>query len=135
MKSVVKNSNLIAQVVDFTALQNHKIRPSDIDAVLEFDNEVLILMEFKRRGVKIPSGQKFLLERICDSWHTKKSIVLKVEHCFYDENKNIPIEKTAVTGYYMNGSWIYYDSFDNGRNIIDVINKLGVLWNCTKCKF
>lgn len=135
MKSVVKNSNLIAQVVDFTALKNYKIRPSDIDAVLEFDNEVLILMEFKRRGVKIPSGQKLLLERICDSWHTKKSIVLKVEHYFYDETKNIPIEKTAVTGYYMNGSWVHYDGFENGRNVIDVINKLGMLWNCTKCKF
>jgi len=135
MKSVVKNSNLIAQVVDFTALKNYKIRPSDIDAVLEFDNEVLILMEFKRCGVKIPSGQKLLLERICDSWHTKKSIVLKVEHCFYDETKNIPIEKTAVTGYYMNGSWIYPSVLDGRKKTIDFLNELGVMWDCKKCRF
>ena len=49
--------------------------------------------------------------------------------------KNIPIENTSVTAYYMNESWIYYDGFDNGRNVIDVINQLGMLWNCPKCKF
>ncbi len=135
MKSLIRNKNLVKQVVDFSGLRNSKIHPSDIDAVIEFDNEVLILIEVKRRGVKIPLGQKLLLERICNSWHTRKSIVLKAEHNFYDENKNIPIEMTAVTGYYRNKKWMYYDSFDDAINLRDFINELGVVWNCKKCKF
>ena len=45
--TLIKNVNHIKQAIDFTGLQNDKIHPSDIDAVLEFDNEALILMELK----------------------------------------------------------------------------------------
>ena len=47
------------------------MHPSDIDAVLEFDNEILILIEVKYKFKKIPTGQRLLLERLCNSWHTK----------------------------------------------------------------
>ena len=43
--TLIKNRNLVKQVLDFTGLQNKKIHPSDIDFVLEFDDEVLILGE------------------------------------------------------------------------------------------
>ena len=76
MKSLIRNSNQVKQGLDFTGVENGKIHPSDIDAVLEFDNEALILMEVKREGSKLPTGQRLLLERVADSWHTKKSIVL-----------------------------------------------------------
>ena len=45
--SLIRNSNKTKQGLDFTGVQNGKIHPSDIDAVLEFDNEVLILIESK----------------------------------------------------------------------------------------
>ena len=37
--SLIRNRKLIKQVIDFTGLQNGKMHPSDIDAVLEYDNE------------------------------------------------------------------------------------------------
>ena len=93
-KSLIRNRNLVKQVLDFTGLQNGKMHPSDIDAVLEYDNDALILMEVKRKGRKIPTGQRLLLERLNDSWHNQdKAIVLKVVHQFDDENMNIPISK------------------------------------------
>ena len=61
--SLIRNSNQTKQGLDFTGIQNGKIHPSDIDAVLEFDNEALILMEVKRTGNAIPTGQRLLLER------------------------------------------------------------------------
>jgi len=135
VKSLIRNRDLVKQVLDFSLLQNEKIHPSDIDAVFEFDNEVLILIEVKRKGVDIPLGQRLLLERICDSWHTDKSIVLKVEHSFKDETKNIPMGMTNVSGYYKGKVWKYFDSFDGERNLVDFLNQLGVVWNCRKCKF
>ena len=87
MSSLIRNRKKVRQVIDFTGVQNGKMHPSDIDAVLEFDNEILILIEVKYKFKKIPTGQRLLLERLCNSWHTKKSIVLKVEHDYESERE------------------------------------------------
>ena len=47
MNNLIRNRNKVKQVIDFTGVQNGKLHPSDIDAVLEFDNEVLILNYLK----------------------------------------------------------------------------------------
>jgi len=37
-KGLIRNRKRVKQVIDFTGVQNGKMHPSDIDAVLEFDN-------------------------------------------------------------------------------------------------
>ena len=59
-KGLIRNRKRVKQVIDFTGIQNGKLHPSDIDAVLEFDNEVLILIEVKYKFNKIPMGQRLL---------------------------------------------------------------------------
>lgn len=131
---LIKNRDRVKQVIDFTSVQNGKMHPMDIDAVLEFDNRILILMEVKFKGNEIPTGQKLTLENICDAWYKKnerESIVLKVEHNFDNDNENIPLDKCSVTSIYYNKKWSkIYDA-----NIIDYINNLGKEWHCSKCKF
>ena len=56
-KSLIRNSKQVKQVIDFTGIQNGKIHPSDIDAVLEFNNDALILIEVNRKGNRIHTGQ------------------------------------------------------------------------------
>ena len=46
-KSLIRNSKQVKQVIDFTGVQNGKIHPSDIDAVLEFDKLLELLDESK----------------------------------------------------------------------------------------
>lgn len=129
--SLIRNRKLIKQVIDFTGLQNGKMHPSDIDAVLEYDNEALILMEVKRKGLRIPTGQRLLLERLNDSWHNQeKAIVLKVVHQFNDEDSNIPLDKCNVEMCYYKGVWNKKDG-----NLKDVLNKLGESWKIKKLKF
>ncbi len=132
MKSLIKNRKRVKQVIDFTGLQNGRIHPSDIDAVFEFNNDVLILIEVKYINSPIPIGQKILLERLCNSWHTDKSIVLKVEHNFNNDDVNIPIEKCLVTAYYFNKKWKYRE---DSLPLIDFLNNLGKKWDCKKCSF
>lgn len=132
MNSLIRNRKKVRQVIDFTGVQNGNMHPSDIDAVLEFDNEILILIEVKYKFKKIPTGQRLLLERICNSWHTKKSIVLKVEHDFDNDEENIPLDKCVVTGIYYDKKWIYYTEHYNFKHYI---NKLGEKWHCEKCRF
>jgi hypothetical protein len=131
--SLIRNSKKVTQAIDFTGLQNGNIHPSDIDVVLEFDNRVLILMEVKHEFNKIPTGQRLLLERLCNSWHTpENAIVLKVEHNFNDDDSNIPLEKCWVTRTYFKSQWT---TFEEPYNLIDYVNNLGETWNCKKCKF
>jgi|TARA_E500000305_G_C3962552_1_gene207891 hypothetical protein len=130
--SLIRNRNKVKQVIDFTGVQNGNMHPSDIDAVLEFDNEVLILIEVKYKFKTIPTGQRLLLERICNSWHNEKSLVIKVEHEFDREDENIPLDKCWITGVYYDKKWIYYS---DKINFVTYINALGKKWNCKKCKF
>ena len=65
---LIKHPNRAKQIIDFTGVQNGKIHPSDIDAVLEFDSKYLLLFELKKVGVKVPLGQRMMLERIIDAW-------------------------------------------------------------------
>jgi hypothetical protein len=131
MESLIRNSNLTKQGLDFTGLQNGAIHPSDIDAVLEFDNEALILIEVKKQGSKIPLGQRLLLERLCNSWHTKKAIVLYVTHNFKDETIDIPIEKCKVSAAYYGREWTVKPKIP----LPEALNKLGKSWNIDKLKF
>ena len=62
---MIKYKNRIKQVLDFTGVGNSKIHPSDIDAILEFDNKYLIIFEVKLKGVQVPLGQKLLFEKDC----------------------------------------------------------------------
>jgi hypothetical protein len=103
--SLIHNTNKVKQSIDFTNIEWGNIHPSDIDAVLEFNNEVLILIEVKQKGKEIPTGQKLMLERISDSWHTKKSIVLLVWHDFNNENMDIPLNKCIIEKVYFESKW------------------------------
>jgi len=131
--SLIKNRNKVKQVIDFTGVQNGKLHPSDIDGVLEFDNKVLILIEVKRKFKPIPTGQRLLLERISDSWHTnEKSIVLKVEHECDDDNIDIPLEQCKVTRVYYKKHWV---TLPEPQGFVNYVNNLGKEWDCKKCKF
>ena len=65
-EGLIRNTNQVKQAIDFKGLDFGNIHPSDIDAVLEFDNKHLILFEIKRSGNDIPIGQRLLLKRICN---------------------------------------------------------------------
>ena len=128
MTGLVRNEDMVTQAIDFAGIENNKIHPSDIDGVLEFNNELLIIIETKRRGNSIPTGQRLLLERLCDSWHTGKSVVLQVEHS-QDKGK-IPLHKCKVTAVYFRRQWteVY-------RPLIPQLNRIGKYFNEPKCKF
>ena len=60
-EGLIRNTNQVKQAIDFVGAEWKDIHPSDIDAVLEFDNGHLILFEIKRKGHSIPKGQRLFL--------------------------------------------------------------------------
>jgi hypothetical protein len=131
--SLIRNHREVVKSIDFTGVQNGKIHPTDIDCVLEFDNDILILIETKKAGNEIPTGQRILLERLIDSWHTNHGIALKVEYT--DEEigaVSIKLNRCLVTKYYIKKTW--YDA-PIPTKMVDFINTLGAKWNNEKCRF
>lgn len=127
--SLIRNSNQTKQGLDFTGVENGRIHPTDIDAVLEFDNEVLILIEVKRIHNDIPTGQRLVLERICDSWRTNRSLVLFVTHNFKNEKIDIPLSKCKVEKIYYKGEW---KPMEEDNSFIDTLNRIGKKWDIKK---
>jgi hypothetical protein len=127
--TLIRNSNQTKQGLDFTGVENGKIHPTDIDAVLEFDNEALILIEVKRINNYIPTGQRLVLERICDSWHTDKCVVLYVTHNFKNDKIDIPLSECKVEKFYYKGKW-HTTTDDN--DFVKTLNRIGIKWNIKK---
>ena len=128
--TLIRNKDQVKQAIDFTGIQNGVIHPTDIDAVFEFDNEILILIEVKKRGSKIPTGQRLVLERICEAWRTPKSIVLYVTHEF-EETKDIPLQDCYVEQYYTQQT--KWRKLKRNR-LKNMLNFLGKQWDCPKLK-
>lgn len=131
--STIINRKKVAVPVDFN-ISNGTIGGCDIDFVLEFNNELLILVEFKEKGVEIPKGQKLMLERVIDAWRDsgKKGVVIRADYTELTKDGFITMTNTVVGRVYLTErNWV-----DIGEvNTVDYINSVGRRANQIKCKF
>ena len=79
----------------------------------------MILGEVKRKGSDMALGQKLLLERLCDSWHTGKSFIIFAHHEHDDETTDIPVDECEVYKLYYQGNW--YNRSGSVKNKIEEI--------------
>ena len=122
--------NRIKQVLDFKGVGNSKIHPSDIDAVLEFNDEYLILFEVKLKGVSVPYGQQRLFKAIANAWQivNKEAFVVYCQH-ETSTDEIINMANTTVTRVYHNGK-----TYDRNENIRDFLFKLAQHYDIQKLK-
>jgi len=131
--SLIRDPREVVKAIDFTGVQNGNIHPTDIDCVLEFDNDILILIETKKMGNAIPTGQRLLLERLIDSWHTEHGIAMRVDYT--DEligATSIPLHRCVVGAYYVHGKW---HEPRITKKLVEFINLIGEKWQNEKCRF
>jgi len=131
--STIRNRKKVAVPVDFN-ISNGTIGGCDIDFVLEFNNELLILVEFKEKGVEIPTGQRLMLERVINAWRDsgKKGVVIRADYTELTKDGFITMTNTVVGKVYLSErNWV-----DIGEvNTVDYINSIGERLNITKCRF
>lgn len=133
---LMNNIEHARQPILYDKLDKGNIHPTDIDALLEFDNKYLIPIEVKYRNADIPLGQNLSLTRITDNWVDsgkfagidKKAIVFKASHNT-PPSQPIILADCIVTEYYLGGSWIKNDNPVNVKRAIDIIARK---WNITK---
>ena len=126
---MIRNTKKALRCLDYSGLGDGNTC-SDLDGIIEIKNTYLILIEFKEEGNELPTGQRLLLERLCDSWiqsnSKKKSVVLFATHR-PDLFGAIPMRECEVQKIYKDGKWIKYTN-----NLLDTIHSIGKAWKITK---
>jgi hypothetical protein len=111
---MIKYKKRISQIIDFSGIGNSKIHPTDLDAILEFDEKYLIIFEVKKVGVDCPIGQRLVFERLVNSWektngpayliycehNTSTDEIVEMTNCYtkkiYRKGKEKPYEGKSV---------------------------------------
>ena len=135
--SIINNIKHMKQVPDFTGCQNGNMHPTDVDALLEFDNKYLILFEAKhaRNTRGLPEGQRLVLERIIDAWQEcrKDAIAYLIEHSSNDDDDTYEFLDTIVTHYYQNKKWGCPDVTQR-ITLRDELKRLSLIWDTPKLR-
>ena len=118
----------LKQVLDFKGIGNSKIHPSDVDAILEFDNKYLIIFEVKLEGVEVPLGQKILFHRIADCWQKTNGEAFVV-YCTHNTNPEdiVSMENSTVRQVYHKG-----EIYKREENIRDFLFRLANAYQIEK---
>jgi hypothetical protein len=134
--SLINNIKYLKQVPDFTGCQNGNMHPTDIDALLEFDDKYLILFEAKHtcNTGGLPTGQKLVLERIVNAWKECRTdaIAYLLDHSSTDDDTYEFLDDTIVTHYY-NGEWHCLDVLKR-LSLRDELKRLSLIWDAPKLK-
>ena len=108
---------------------------TDMDFVLQFDNEVLIIVEIKKKGKYISVKQRETFTSIMDAWRStgKKGMVLLAYWDTIEEDGTIDFTKTVIAREYnVNKEWVI---LADRINSVEYINNLGRDYQCPACKF
>lgn len=127
---MIKYNKRIKQVLDFRGMGNSKIHPTDIDAVLEFNNKYLILFEIKLKGVANSVGQDLVLKRIADCWEKTNgnAFIIYCEHKT-DPKEIVTMKNTTVKRIYSRGV-----NYKRNENLKECLVKLADYYKITKLK-
>ena len=81
------------------------ITPMDIDCCIEYKNRAVVLIEVKRRLVRVPTGERLTLERfVLDFKHAgKKAIAIVADHNVDDPYEDVYVKDCIVREVYFSG--------------------------------
>jgi hypothetical protein len=116
----IYNRRRASQIRDFSGLRFGSITPTDVDGLIEYRNQLFILMETKRRGVDLPRGQKLAFERLIDAIRTP-AVLFVSEH---EYEGDIDMAQTTVTKAYFRGRWHRIEPMP----LVDAVNRFIAKW-------
>lgn len=98
----IQNPKKARQLIEFTGLQYGKCTPTDIDGLIEKDNEVFIFFEIKYKDAELPNGQAIAFKHIIDNLDElgKKAVLFIGRHNVDDIDKSIVAGETEVSEVY-----------------------------------
>lgn len=96
------------QIVDMTAMNYGNITPTDLDLLIDYQNNVFVFAELKLRDAPLLDGQRLAFERIVDGLTRggKKAVFIVAEHQIDDATADIPCDRCLVRMEYRQGQWV-----------------------------
>lgn len=131
---MIKHPKRISQVIDFSGVGDNKIHPTDIDAVFEFNNKYLILIEVKHiNNPIVPCGQAAVYERITDAWQKTNgdAFFITVVHST-DTNTFVNLKNTFVYETYHKGKYTKNNELDRDNSLIKFLLRFAKHYKITK---
>jgi hypothetical protein len=106
-RGLISNAARYKQVFDFRGMIfERKISPTDIDAILDFGGEELVIVEYKVVGVSVPYGQRRAIEVLIDNCNKAKNRGIAI---IANHNSNpgdvINGAECVVAEYYQSAGW------------------------------
>jgi len=105
-RSHIRSRTRARQIIDFRGLEYGTIKPTDIDALIEYHNQAYIFIETKLGDTKLPDGQRIALERLTRdlSRQGKPTIAIIAEHHTENPDKEIILAETRARSYRRNNN-------------------------------
>lgn len=113
------------QVNDFRNMRWGSIMPTDIDAFLDFKNQLFVIVELKHGGAALPFGQMLALERLCDGLTSAPSYVLIARH-EHKADEDIDVSAAIVTDVRKAGVWYKTKTSITVKAAIDILINIHV---------
>lgn len=110
----IKKPKYASQLIDFSGLKipstvagRDDVYPTDIDALIEYQDSEYLIFEIKYRKKQVPKGQQLALQRMADDFTKagKKAIVFVCEHSEKDTTKPILAANCLVREIYYCNQW------------------------------
>ena len=104
----VKHIERLEQTVSFKGMNYGTSTPTDIDAVIELKDRLLVLIELKHQTGVFPDGQRWTLERIVNNSTTKDRHAYCILARHYQEDVSQPVicKDAIVDKIYQNKKWV-----------------------------
>lgn len=128
---MIKHPNRISQIIDFSLGKNSTIPSTDIDAVLEFSNKYLILIEVKHiSNPTLNCGQASVYERITDVWQKLNgdAFFLTVVHST-NSNEFVKLKNTFIYEVYHKEKYTRKNEFDRKNTLFNYLVKFSKHYN------
>jgi hypothetical protein len=122
-KGIINNKERSLQVKKYDGLTYGAVTPSDIDGFVEFKGKLIIFWELKLRDTKLPNGQKWGLERMCDTMEKGgiPTYLLVVRHEVEDTSQDIDVATCRVSDVRHKGQWKVPGLEMNLKQVIDLL--------------
>jgi hypothetical protein len=121
----------MGQLIDFKGLAlDGGIYPTDIDALIEYHDQLYIILEVKHHLAKVPYGQRLALQRMVDDFTKagKEAVVIVCEHKVDDPGISVDAARCMVRELYYGEEkiWRKPDKPVNVRQAIDIFRKFAL---------
>ena len=107
MKVKIHNEMLFHQRILFDDVGEGKKTPTDIDFVLDFKGEVIVMIENKYKGNTLLKGQEILLRTLADGY--TKGLLIPATATHECTKPTVSTNDMRVDSYYYKGIWMPCD--------------------------